>query len=633
MATESTTHDTNGGGHGLAELRRIPLSRITVQDGFNPRGEIVDDAELEAMAATMRERGCLQPVLVRATDTDEYLLIAGGRRYCAAAKAALTDIPANVLPAGAGDEAERLELLTDAMIENELRSDLNPLQRAQGFQAMLDCGLNVRGVAERLGGKAKRSSRERRIRDHLAILTLPESLREQIATETIPLLAVKTLAELCKVHDELARSAVAAVLAPEEDSEPYTWAEIAEEGLSVAVLNSEPLPAGLFQSGRSYPVEMFTVDEKAAKNLAAYEKASGRALDSVYFTPDLVEQARVLGAVHPLDRWSWLIVGQDVGDRLAEDYIAQNVKAARANLKREREARQARDGAAPQSGASTAGSGGEPEEQDTPEERAERIQDEAKAERKRQQEKRETAIRFNEGLGLLVFKHLPKIKLDERVLRILASAKLGADLRGIAARGARLALAGWVSQSTTANTGKTKTVYLESQEAGERAERFLADARSGADIAGRALTLMALASLVDEDAIAMSRRSYYTLSFSGPWAAQAERDLNAIVRERVKEGQLPELDNILAERIAKDEESARREAEVEQALIRLDGVIDRLDQLDSDELERAIADAELAWGEYSLKTYKLRDELDRRASSESDAEDSQDEDEQVPATA
>jgi hypothetical protein len=162
---------------------------------------------------------------------------------------------------------------------------------------------------------------------------------------------------------------------------------------------------------------------------------------------------------------------------------------------------------------------------------------------------------------------------------------------------------------------------------------LLADARSGADIAGRALTLIALASLVDEDAIAMSRRSYYTLSFSGPWAAQAERDLNAIVRERVKEGQLPELDNILAERIAKDEERARREAEIKQALVRLDGVVDRLDQLASDELEGAIADAELAWGEYSLKTHKLRDELDRRASSESDDDDGQAEQEQVPATA
>ena len=167
MAAQSTTQNTNG-AHGRAELRHIPLSQITVQEGFNPRGEIID-AELDAMAETMRERGCLQPVLVRSTGGEDYLLIAGERRYRAATKAELTEIPANVLPAGAGDEAERLELLTDAMIENEVRSDLNPLQRAQGYKAMLDCGLNVRGVAERLGGKAKRSSRERRIRDHLAI--------------------------------------------------------------------------------------------------------------------------------------------------------------------------------------------------------------------------------------------------------------------------------------------------------------------------------------------------------------------------------------------------------------------------------------------------------------------------------
>jgi ParB family chromosome partitioning protein len=83
------------------------------------------------MAETMRQRGCLQPIRVRATGTGEYVLVAGERRYRAAAKAALTELPAVVIPAGAGDEAEYLDLLCDAMIENEVRSDLNPLQHAR----------------------------------------------------------------------------------------------------------------------------------------------------------------------------------------------------------------------------------------------------------------------------------------------------------------------------------------------------------------------------------------------------------------------------------------------------------------------------------------------------------------------
>lgn len=627
MAAGSTTHNTNG-AHGRADLRHIPLAQITVQEDFNPRGEIID-AELDAMVETMRERGCLQPVLVRSTDGENYLLIAGERRYRAATKAELTEIPAKVLPAGSGDEAERLELLTDAMIENEVRSELNPLQRAQGYKAMLDCGLNVRGVAERLGGKAKRSSRERRIRDHLTILSLPDALSRLVAAETIPLLAVKALAELCKIHEELARNAVAAVLNAENGDEAPSWSEFANEALSLGVLHTDPLPAGLFQSNRRYPIEMFTLGEKAAKNLIAYEKATGRELETVSFTPEVVEHARRLKAVHEIGRWSQLIVGQDVGDALAEDFIALSLKAARARIKAERDAERMRSAAQPPSGAPEAGSDGESAGTETAEEREARIKEEAKAQRREQEEKREKATSFNEAIGLLVFKYLPKIKVDERVLRILASVNLSGELRGIAARGARLALPGWISQTSQGES--TKTVYLEAEEAHERANRYLADAQSAGDIAGRALTLIALASLVDEQAIATQQRSYYTLHFNGPLAAAAERDLNAIVKERIKEGQVPALDDILTERIAQDEENARRESEIAQALGRLDGVSDRLDQLDGDELDQAIADADLVWGEFHPETGRLRDAQEQREADTEDA--SQSEEEQVPATA
>jgi ParB family chromosome partitioning protein len=85
----------------------------------------MEDSELQAMAATTRERGCLQPIRVRATDTGDFALIAGERRYRAAALADLNALPAVVLTAGAGDEGEHRDLLTDAMIENELRGDLD----------------------------------------------------------------------------------------------------------------------------------------------------------------------------------------------------------------------------------------------------------------------------------------------------------------------------------------------------------------------------------------------------------------------------------------------------------------------------------------------------------------------------
>jgi ParB/RepB/Spo0J family partition protein len=615
MATSNTNNGsgtTNGkAAFGGIELREIPLAKIVVAEGFNPRGEVHEDAELQALAETMRQRGCLQPIRVRATETGDYVLIAGERRYRAAALAALTQIPAAVVPVDAGGQSERVELLVDAMVENELRSDLNPQQRALGYQAMIDGGLSVRGVAERLGGKTRRASREQRIKEHLAILALPEDLRTLVAGEKIPLLAIKALVGLCKVHEDLARSAVAAVLDAGEHSEPYTWSEIVAEPLAIAVNNLEELPAGLFNTARSFPLECFALGEKAQQDLAAYEKLTGGRISAIRFTQKLREQAGVLGALHDCG-WSAIIAGQDVADRLAEDYIAATLKDERTRARREHQSQtQART---PSSDGSRADR--EPVAQESAEEREERRSQEAKVEREAQKQQRERAISFNLELGLLAFKHLSKMKVEERVLPILASVDLGGSLRGITTRGARLALPGWVTQTTQRN-GNTKTTYLDDHEATGKALEFLGGAQSPGDIAGRTLTLIALAALADEDAIAASRRSYYTLSFNGAWAAQAKRDLHAIVRERIQEGQLPALDEVLSERMASDETDAR-----------LERITARLEQLSDSELDHAVADAERAWGPHSVKTHGLRDQIkavrDRRSCPDTNTQDERD---------
>ncbi|MGI8559662.1 MAG: ParB N-terminal domain-containing protein [Solirubrobacteraceae bacterium] len=87
----STLDQITAGGPGgvpSAQLRHVPLSRIIVPDGFNPRGEVEDDRELGQMAESVRRDGCLQPIRVRATEHGDYLLISGERGYRAAVKAA-----------------------------------------------------------------------------------------------------------------------------------------------------------------------------------------------------------------------------------------------------------------------------------------------------------------------------------------------------------------------------------------------------------------------------------------------------------------------------------------------------------------------------------------------------------------
>ena len=110
--------------------RRVPIEYLR-PNPRNPRRNF-SDAELDELAASIKERGIIQPVVVRPVRgaKDAYEIIAGERRWRAAQRAALHEIP--IVPVEASD-SEALEL---AIIENVQRSDLNPLEEAGGYQAL-----------------------------------------------------------------------------------------------------------------------------------------------------------------------------------------------------------------------------------------------------------------------------------------------------------------------------------------------------------------------------------------------------------------------------------------------------------------------------------------------------------------
>jgi len=85
-----------------------------------------------------------------------------------------------------------------ALIENLVRERLDPVDEARGYQALVDRGLNVRGIAQRLP-----KIPQKRISERLAILKLPAELQAQIADGTIPLHAVKAFTALAKIHSDL----------------------------------------------------------------------------------------------------------------------------------------------------------------------------------------------------------------------------------------------------------------------------------------------------------------------------------------------------------------------------------------------------------------------------------------------
>jgi ParB family chromosome partitioning protein len=108
--------------------RRVPIEFLRANPR-NPR-RLFADAELDELAASIRERGVIQPIVVRSRGADSYEIIAGERRWRAAQRAGLHDVPVVVLDVG---DAEALEL---TIIENVQRTDLNPLEEAAGYQSL-----------------------------------------------------------------------------------------------------------------------------------------------------------------------------------------------------------------------------------------------------------------------------------------------------------------------------------------------------------------------------------------------------------------------------------------------------------------------------------------------------------------
>ena len=126
------------------DLRKVPVDLI-VPNPQQPRHDF-DEASLEALAGSVRERGLLQPVLVRPVAGGTYELVAGERRWRAAKIAGLETIPALIRDR---DDAEALEA---ALIENMAREDLNPVEEARACAALVEeLGLTRESVGLRVG--------------------------------------------------------------------------------------------------------------------------------------------------------------------------------------------------------------------------------------------------------------------------------------------------------------------------------------------------------------------------------------------------------------------------------------------------------------------------------------------------
>jgi ParB family chromosome partitioning protein len=147
-------------------VRDIELSRIR-PNPEQPRIQF-DETALEELADSIRERGVLQPILLRAAG-DGYMIIAGERRWRAAQRAQLHTIPALVRDI---DEAVTAEI---ALIENIQREDLNPLEEAEGYRQLIKRHGHTQDGVSRLVHKSRSH-----VANLLRLLDLPQFVRESL---------------------------------------------------------------------------------------------------------------------------------------------------------------------------------------------------------------------------------------------------------------------------------------------------------------------------------------------------------------------------------------------------------------------------------------------------------------------
>jgi len=179
-----TTKIKKGLGRGLSSLigetkTEVIINKLSISDlesnKFQPR-RVFDKEDLQDLTNSISERGIIQPIVVRKTSNNnlKYEIIAGERRWLAAQKAGLHEVPVVII------EANDLKSLEFAIIENVQRSDLNAIEEARGYQRLIDEFLYDHEKVAKFVGKSRSH-----ITNFLRLLGLPETVLKLVETKKL----------------------------------------------------------------------------------------------------------------------------------------------------------------------------------------------------------------------------------------------------------------------------------------------------------------------------------------------------------------------------------------------------------------------------------------------------------------
>ncbi len=168
----SRPSDAPAAAHALPAAHMLPVGEIQPNPD-QPRSHL-DSTALEELAASIREHGVLQPILVRRSQDHGYVLVAGERRWRAAQLAGLAEVPAIVTDIASAD------VLTVALVENLQRQDLGPLEEAHAYSRLIErSGLTQEQLAKSVG-KSRAA-----VTNALRLLQLPTAIRLSLAAGEI----------------------------------------------------------------------------------------------------------------------------------------------------------------------------------------------------------------------------------------------------------------------------------------------------------------------------------------------------------------------------------------------------------------------------------------------------------------
>ncbi len=185
-------------------VRMIPLDRIEPNPD-QPRMEF-DEASLDELAASIREHGVLQPILVRPREQGRYQLVAGERRWRASKRAGLESIPALIEDI---DDDTALEI---AIIENLQREDLSPLEEAMLYDRMVrEHGYSIRRLAQKLGKDKGYLENRLRLADAPPEIKELVSVRKDTLSHAYELLKVSDPKKRRRLAEQVARGELSLV--------------------------------------------------------------------------------------------------------------------------------------------------------------------------------------------------------------------------------------------------------------------------------------------------------------------------------------------------------------------------------------------------------------------------------------